>query len=550
MGLYAMGKEPAKTAIKAAVASCLQSLPDGTLRLDAPALQEWLWQRALEVVANDVSPGNKGAARGMVDQVANMSATEVARLQAVHAPGHWSSRPDYPTTYSIASSGAFVSAASQALAEMGALAARAEDEYHAIVADLPRVLSEAWDAGGAGANLPPVEERVLEPRFYVYTHVNDLGEESAPSPVTAMVELDQRDTVNLSAAPPPPGRNITAYRVYRSKVGTVGAAFQFIAEGPAPSPVWTDNVPLSAAGEVLPTTTWAEPPAGLRGICGMHGGIIAGFFGNTSAFCEPFVAYAWPVEYQVSCAHPITAQAAFDQTLVRLHRGGVDYITGADPTSMSVRKNVSLQVCASARSVCPVEGGVVFASEDGLCLASGAGVQVLTQGRILRDDWQSYQPASLFCHHSEGTVFVWGSGLAGVLALHLPTGRISTVDFAAGGMSAVYEAGKALYGASGSSIYRLFAGPAAREAAWRSKVLVLPQHAGMAWLAVESNFENGPGVVKWYGDGVLRHTASVNSRAPVRLPSGRYLEHEVEVTSQSAWNALTLASSGDELRAV
>jgi len=545
-----MGKEPAKAAIKAAVAARLQSLPDGTLRLDAPALQEWLWQRALEVVADDVSPGNRSAARGMVDQVAGMSATEVARLQAVHAPEHWSSRPDYPTARSIASTGAFVSAASQALAEMGALAARAEDEYHAIVADLPQVISEAWDAAGAAANLPPAEERIVESRFYVYTHVNDLGEESAPSPVTPMLELDQRDTVNLSAAPPPPGRHITAYRVYRSTVGTVGAAFQFIAEGPAPSPVWTDNVPLSAAGEVLPTTTWAEPPEGLRGICEMHSGIITGFFDNTTAFCEPFIAYAWPVEYQLSCAHPITAQAAFGQTLVRLHRGGVDYIAGADPASMSVSKDVSLQVCASPRSVCPVEGGVVFASEDGLCLASSGGVQVLTQGRILRDDWQGYQPGSMFCHHSEGTVYLWGAGVPGVFALHLPSGRISTVDFDAGGMSAVYETGKALYGASGNSIYRLFAGPAAREAAWRSKVMVLPQHAGFAWLAVESNFENGPVQVKWYGDGVLRHTASVSSRAPVRLPSGRYLEHEVEVTSRSAWNALTLASSGDELRAV
>ncbi|MBP6652581.1 MAG: hypothetical protein KA181_09170 [Xylophilus sp.] len=550
MGLYATGdagKAAAITAIKAAVDARVQTMSDGTLKLDVPSLNTWMWEQALLVIDQDVAAGNKEAAHGVLATID--SSHQVNRLENIYGPGHWASHPEYPTTKSIASSGSFVSAAGIAKDEMGALARAVEAEYSAIVAELPQVISEAWDGGGMGASMPPVEDRIVDTRFYVYTHVNDLGEESAPSPVSAVVEVDQRDTVNISIAAAPSGRNITHWRFYRSNVGTVGAAFQFIAEGPAATLTGTDGVLASEMGEVLPTTTWAEPPTGLRGICDMHNGIMAGFFKNTTAFCEPFVPYAWPVEYQLSCNYPIVAQEAFGQTLVRMHRGGVDFISGADPASMSVDKEVSTQVCVSARSVCKVEGGVVFASPDGLCLANGSGVQVLTAGRILRDDWQAFNPATMNCVYSEGTVYMLATATPNVLALHLPTGRITTVTMGSI-MTAAYmdRTTDALYAVSGTTVYRLFGANSARTAVWKSKRMVLPQQASFAWVAVESNYADGPVTVRWYGDGVLRHTATVNSREPVRLPPGRYLEHEVEVESQSRWNALTLASSTAELR--
>lgn len=423
MGLFAMGQSDALEAIDAAVRARVQVMSDGTLKLDVPALNNWLWEQALLVIDQDVATQHKEAAHGVLAGID--PAQLVARLANTYAPGNWASHPEFPTSKRIASAGTFVAAAAAAMSEMGAMVREVESEYAAIVRELPGVISEAWAGDGMGAGMPAAEDRIVDTRFYVYTHVNDLGEESAPSPVSAMVELGQKDVATLSVAPPPSGRDVALFRVYRSNVGSVGAAFQFIAEGPVTTTTWTDNVPSSAAGEVLPTMTWAEPPARMRGICEMHNGIIAGFFDNTTAFCEPFHAYAWPLEYQISCAHPIIAQEAFGQTLVRLHLGGVDFIGGADPMSMSVDKGVSQQVCASARSVCKVDAGVVFASQDGLCLANGNGVQVLTHGRILRDDWQSYQPETLFCRHSEGSVYVWGPGLPNILALHLPTGRIT-----------------------------------------------------------------------------------------------------------------------------
>ena len=306
----------------------------------------------------------------------------------------------------------------------------------------------------------------------------------------------------------------------------------------------------SQLGEVIPTTTWAEPPSGLRGLVNMPNGVMAGYVDNFVAFCEPFVAYAWPVEYQITTEFPIVALGVFGQTLVVFHKGGVDYISGADSASMSMQKDVSKQACISPRSVVEVDGGVVFASADGLCLASQQGVQVLTAGKFTRTDWLTAVGAStIFCAYSEGTVFVYGFSGGEIFYLNLASGKIGQVTFAQN-YSAVYvdRTTDAIYGSNGASVYKLFAS-GVRTGIWKSKLQVMPSQTGFAWLAVESDFADGPVTVRWYGDKVLRHTATVSSREPVRLPVGRWLEHEVEVESASWLNKVTLASSGDELRA-
>ena len=549
MALYAIGETAAIAAIKAAVIARTTTQSDGTLFLDVISLNNWLWEQGLLIIEDDVSLLNKEAARGVLATID--PAAQVTRLNNAYKPSAFDGDPKYPSTKEIASSGAFVAAVAGAVNELSALTQAIAYEYAAITAELPDALSIAYNGTGAGGRLPNTEDRIVESRFYVYTHVNDMGEESAPSPVSTLVEVDQRDTANLSILPPPPGRNIDRWRFYRSNTGTVNAAFQFIAEGPISTTSGADGVARSEMGEVIPTTTWAEPPDGLRGICEMHSGIITGFTGNTTAFSEPFVPYAWPVEYQLSCAYPIVAQESFGQTLVRMHLGGVDFIDGADPLSMSIRKEVSPQVCLSMASVCKVEGGVVFVSPDGICLANGNGVQVITSGRILRDDWQALNPSSMRCHYTEGSVYVWGSAMAYTLAIHIPSGRITRVDLAPA-FSCVYSdrMTDSLYGASGTGVYKIFGGTAKRAGQWRSKRFVLPKYTGFAWVSVESDFADGPLQVSFYGDGALTYSVSVSGRAPVVLPSGQALEHEVEVLGRSAWNALTMTSTMAEMREV
>jgi hypothetical protein len=296
---------------------------------------------------------------------------------------------------------------------------------------------------------------------------------------------------------------------------------------------------------------WLPPPTGLQGIVPLPAGIIAGHFGNTVAFCEAFHPYAWPVEYQITVESPITALGSLGQTVVVFHQRGIDYISGADSASMAMQKDVSQQTCTSPQSIVSVEGGVVFSSPDGLCLASPQGVQVITAGKVLREDWQALAPTTMRCSYSEGTVYISNGTLGNTMySINIPAAKITTVT-SPRTYSAFYldRQKDAIYGSHGTNVWRLFQDATSRTGLWRSKIAVLEKQVSFAWLTIESDF-SAPITVRWYGDGVLRHTATVTSRTPVRLPVGRWLEHEVEVETTARWNSLTMASSGDELRGV
>lgn len=547
MGLYAMGRTAAIAAIKAAVDARTTTLSDGSRSVDLGSLRQWLADQGSLIVSADVATANQAAATAVLGTI---DANKDSQLIADYiGRDNWRSRADWPTALQASRSPAFISAVTTAMADMDYAVRAIEAVYEGVYASVAQVTDAAADEMALDAQLPRTVERIIDSRFYIATLVTDWGEESAPSPVSAMLELDQNDTVTLTFTSPPSGRNITKRRIYRSNTGSAGAAFQFVAEIPAATLSYTDSHAPAELGEVCPTTTWVEPPTGLSSIVGMPNGVMAGHYDNTVCFCEPYAPYAWPVEYQLTTQMPIVALGAFGQTLVVAHRGGIDYISGADAASMSMQKDVSQQTCVAQRSMVTVEGGVVFASPDGLCLATGNGVQLVTADHFTREDWQRLAPASMVAaYHERSYYFLWDNGTTkGCYALHLDSGRLTTLDLRG---SALYvdPISDTLYAARGTSIYACFAAPTYRTATWRSKRFVLPQQAGFAWLTVESDF-SAPVEVRWYGDGVLRHTATVASRAPVRLPAGRYLEHEIEVLSSARWSSLTIASSTAELQA-
>lgn len=410
--------------------------------------------------------------------------------------------------------------------------------------------------GGVAAMVPYGVDRVIDTRFYLATFVTDWGEESAPSPVSDLLEVDQNDSVNVARPAVSTGashaaRDITHWRLYRSNVGTSSAAFQFVAEIPVATTSYTDTVKAAELGEQIPTTTWLEPPANLRGLVGMPNGIMAGFFGNTVAFCEPYVPYAWPVEYQVTTEFPIVGMAAFGQTLFVGTTGNPYFISGSDSASMSAQKMESNQACASARSIAAVQGGVLYASPDGLCVADASGVKVVSQGLYTREDWQALTPSSMFAVEHEGVYYLfYNNGAKGCLAFDMASKKLGRVDLQA---DAAYSeiASDTLYVTSGTSVLATFSASTRRTGKWKSKKMTMPAQSGMAWLKVYGDQSaDAPVTLKWYGDGVLRHTATVTSTAPQRLPTGRWLEHEIEIESTARVTRVVMAGDTQELQSL
>lgn len=269
--------------------------------------------------------------------------------------------------------------------------------------------------------LPGAVTRIFESRGYIVTYVTDWDEESAPGEPSDLKQVDQNDSVTITAATPPALRNIVGWRLYRSSTTNTGAPFQLIedklrgvlaADGTfkyfsIANLVYVDTKLQEELQENCPTLTWAEPPALLKGLVGLPNGIMLGFVDKTLYACEPFTPYAWPVEYAQPLEFKIVGIGVFGQTAVVLTEGNPYYVSGADSASLSSQKLESPQACIAKRTIAPVEGGVMYASPDGLCLATPSGVSVFTQGAFDKAAWQSIATSGAFGAFHEGVYYLF-----------------------------------------------------------------------------------------------------------------------------------------------
>lgn len=438
----------------------------------------------------------------------------------------------------------------------------------------------AWldQMGGVAELAGKTVERVVDSRFYVVAFVTDWGEESEPSPISEMLEVDQNDTVTIQRPQTMTGeqhaaRHIEKWRIYRSNTSASGGAWQLVHELQISVASFLDDKKGEELDSLQPQFTWAAPPYRmdgqyegdnkpsvganpyLRGLTGMPNGIMAGFIDNTVAFCEPYVPYAWPVEYQVTTEWPIVGMAVFDQTLFVGTAGNPYFVTGAHSAQMSAIKLDSNQSCSARRSIVPVQGGVLYASPDGLCLASPGGVQVVTRQLIARSDWQRMQPSSMFAAEHEGVYYLFYAGAGGgCLAFSAQDGaKLGHTDMGGPGATAVWvdRFNDLMYVARGEDVLECFTGEELRTARWRSGLATQGQQLPLAWAKVYGQQDDQhPVTLRLWGDGELRHTAVFTDLQPQRLPAGRWLEHQVEIEGAARVTSVVLCSTSEELRSI
>ena len=431
---------------------------------------------------------------------------------------------------------------------------------------------EDWAAGkpiskSEGGGLFDVDpDRIIEDRFYLVTFKTDRGEESAPSPVTDVLAVDQNDTVDVSRPLVPADRNIVSWCVYRSATGNVSASWRLVDEVVITQALFVDQVPNSMLGQPCPSMTWAEPPLRrdpnsaatikppkgedpyLRDGVAMPNGIVAAFLDNFVAFCVPYRPFAWPVEFQITTDTPIVGLGVFGQSLFVGTRAHPYIISGSSSGSMSSVKLSQEQACMSADSIVSADGaGVLYASPDGLCLANASGVQVISEGLWSREDWQVLNPASIVAASQDGVYYFWCDG--GTFALDFKAMRLGTVDLPRGPIHKDYIT-DALYVAQDGVVWRLFSG-GRRVGRYKTGIMLLPAQAPLAWLQVEGEQGNAaPVTVRWLGDGQLRHTAQIGGVDPKRLPPGRWREHVVEIEGGARVSSVLMAGTTMELQSV
>ena len=272
---------------------------------------------------------------------------------------------------------------------------------------------------------------------YVYTFVNDLGEESAPSlPSSTILRPDGVSVTVTTPTGEPTGVSgdyfITTKRIYRAATGSTGTAFRFVAEIPLSQADYVDVLTDTELGEVLQSDTWALPPSDLRGILALPNGVMVGFRRNQLCFSAQNHPHAWPVEYRLNTDTDIVGIGNIDTTVVIGTESFLYVASGNDPATYSMSKFEVPHAASSKLSFAYVTGlGVVFSGPDGLMVCAGIGqVRNLTQGVFTRRQWQALDPTSIFSvAHNDIYFMFWESASArGCYAVDLRSDGFGVVE--------------------------------------------------------------------------------------------------------------------------
>ncbi len=296
----------------------------------------------------------------------------------------------------------------------------------------------------------PLTAAAAEATAYVYTLLNDLGEESGPSPASAVItrnlgygvevglppSLGQagvdpsyfyagavgyvpavQNAVSFNPGGPSPGINL--YRLVTNSSG--GTQFLLVASDLPMGDTYLDVIPDSSLSEVIPSYftlngvigTWDVPPTNMLGILALPNGIYAGFFGNTLCLSAQGIPHAWVLIFQQTVDYPIVGIAAMDAAVIVCSEKYPYVFYGQTPDAYSATKGSYPHACAAKKSIANVKGvGVVYATFEGLVAISGPGKEVmLTEQLFTKREWQALNPSSMiavvndnryFCFYAAG----------------------------------------------------------------------------------------------------------------------------------------------------
>lgn len=250
---------------------------------------------------------------------------------------------------------------------------------------------------------------------YVYTLINEFGEESAPSDASDTVQRNENGTTTVTTPTTIPTGvsdeyGVTTKRIYRAATGALGSVFRFVAEIPLGQADYVDTTADAQLGEELESTDFDLPPSDLRYILALPNGIMVGASGNRLCFSAQNRPHAWPVGYRLATDSPITGLGNADTTVVVGTQTFVYTASGNSPDSYSMSKPVAPHACVSARGIAYVTGiGVVFPGPDGLMAVTGpTEVRNVSAPFFTRDQWQDIVPAAILAFAHDDVYYFFG----------------------------------------------------------------------------------------------------------------------------------------------
>lgn len=235
-------------------------------------------------------------------------------------------------------------------------------------------------------------------RAFVYTWVNEFGEESYPAlPVIGAGNANAVwNIANIKDPPlnPPVGYPLYTHKyLYRTITGASGQTTYYrvntVALGTTTyaddGAVMTDAILANKL--ILESINWNLPPADLEGFIAMPNGYLVGFSGSTIYMSESYHFHAWPPEYQQATEYPIVGLGVVGQTCIVCTEGYPTTVTGVKPASASFTKITTGEPALTRGSIVSTPNGVLYSSQNGLMLVGPGGIGNVTEKIITREDW-------------------------------------------------------------------------------------------------------------------------------------------------------------------
>ena len=208
-------------------------------------------------------------------------------------------------------------------------------------------------------------------------------------------------------------------------VATAGTVYYDVSENqPAdPARYWgdasydfVDDFNYRSLLTILESSEFDAPPEALAGLAVVQNNIMVGFVGNDIYFSEPSKFHAWPNKYKISLEYNVVGMVALGSDLLVMTEGYPYAISGSDPSVLSVSRYSTNYPCLSARSIVQTDVGVMYATHEGLALASfTGGVQIVTAPAHSPDTWNlalnpttivgAFYDSMYFASHSTGSFF-------------------------------------------------------------------------------------------------------------------------------------------------
>lgn len=281
--------------------------------------------------------------------------------------------------------------------------------------------------------------RDSDARAYVYTYINMWGEESAPSPPSNIITVQDGATVTLTGISlPPDGYGITHANIYRATTGFREENVQhqkpltdylYLATIEFPTVTFVDTIKMKYLSAALDTQKVRVPPEGLRNIVNIEGVVrLAGTTDNAVHMTENFQLHNWPVKYDLTLDSTIVHMGCLDQKLYVTTDTTpyvIDVSSCEDIKCMPVLDvGIALPdiACKYASAAVMTRHGYIYCSPMGLVLIDATGAyHILTSKWFSSDDWARIQPETIRMAYWEGFLFFMTDADGAAFALNIDT---------------------------------------------------------------------------------------------------------------------------------